>query len=52
PGGRLAIVRGHSPAMEALVVSRDASGILSQESLYETDLPRLIGAEDVPQFEF
>lgn len=52
PGGRLFIVRGQSPAMEALVISRDASGVLVEEGLYETDLPRLIGAEDVPKFQF
>jgi protein-L-isoaspartate(D-aspartate) O-methyltransferase len=52
PGGRLFIVCGQSPAMEARVLSRDASGALTSEGLYETDLPRLIGAEDVPTFQF
>lgn len=52
PGGRLFIVRGQSPAMEALVVTRTESGRLSEESLYETDLPRLIGTEDAPVFNF
>ena len=52
PGGRLFIVRGQSPAMEALVVTRTASGRLSEDSLFETDLPRLIGAEDPPTFKF
>jgi len=52
PGGRLAIVRGRSPAMEAVVISKDESGGLTEQSIYETDLPRLIGAEDVPKFEF
>jgi len=52
PGGRLFIVRGQSPAMEALVVTRTESGRLSEDSLFETDMPRLIGAEDPPAFRF
>lgn len=52
PAGRLFVVRGHSPAMEASILSRDAAGVLLEESLFETDVPRLIGAEDVPQFQF
>lgn len=54
PGGRLFIVRGHSPApvMEALVITRTESGKLSEQSLFETELPRLIGAEDAPVFRF
>ena len=52
PGGRLFIVRGMSPAMEALRLTRTASGRLAEESLFDTDLPRLIGAEDAPKFEF
>jgi len=52
PGGRLFIVRGKSPAMEALVVTRSDSGRLSEQSLFDTDLPRLIGAEDAPSFNF
>lgn len=52
PGGRLFIVRGQSPAMEALVVTRTESGRLSEDSLFDTDLPRLIGAEDPPAFKF
>lgn len=52
PGGRMFIVRGASPAMEALRVERTESGRLAEESLFDTDLPRLIGAEDAPRFEF
>lgn len=52
PGGRLFIVRGQSPSMEALVVTRNDSGRLSEQSLFDTDLPRLIGAEDAPVFRF
>lgn len=49
PGGRLFLVRGHSPAMEAIVVHRDVNGSRI-ESLFETDLPYLAGAEPVPVF--
>lgn len=52
PGGRLFIVRGQAPAMEALIVTRTQSGRLSEASLFETDLPRLIGGEDPPAFKF
>lgn len=49
PGGRLFLVRGHSPAMEAVVVHREVNGS-RVESLFETDLPYLAGAEPVPAF--
>lgn len=52
PGGRLFGVRGHSPAMEAVVLTRTEAGSTSEESLFDTDLPRLIGAEDQPVFSF
>jgi len=52
PGGRLFIVRGKSPAMEALVVTRNDSGRLSEQSIFDTDMPRLVGAEDAAVFNF
>ncbi|MDJ0654156.1 MAG: protein-L-isoaspartate O-methyltransferase [Xanthomonadales bacterium] len=52
PGGRLFAVRGHSPVMEAVVMTRLDAEQWSTESLFETDLPRLIGAEDRETFEF
>ncbi len=52
PGGRLFAVRGHSPAMEAVCLTRLAQGHWHTDSLFETDLPRLVGAEDKPVFEF
>ena len=51
PGGRLFAVRGHSPAMEAVLMTRLAEDQWSSESLFETDLPRLLGAEDPETFE-
>ena len=50
PGGRLFVVRGQSPSQEALLVTRLAEGGFSEESLFETDLTYLRGAEPKPQF--
>lgn len=52
PGGRLFAVRGHSPSMEAVLKIRTDNESWQVESLFDTDLPRLIGAEDRPRFEF
>lgn len=49
PDGRLLVVRGRAPAMEAVLVRNqvNAPGI---ESLFETQLPYLAGAAPVPEF--
>lgn len=52
PGGRMFIVNGDSPAMEARLLTRLNASDWREESLFETDLPRLIHAEQPPQFEF
>lgn len=52
PGGRLFVVRGASPAMEAICLRKHADDGWDTLSLFETDLPRLAGAEDRPTFEF
>lgn len=52
PGGRLFVVTGESPAMEARLLHRLDATEWSAESLLETDLPRLINAEPAPEFEF
>lgn len=51
PGGRMFIVRGRSPAMEAVLLHNDVNGPRIQ-SLFETDLPYLAGASPAPAFEF
>lgn len=51
PGGRMFIVRGRSPAMEAVLVRNDVNGPRIQ-SLFETDLPYLAGAAPAPTFQF
>ncbi|QOW24924.1 protein-L-isoaspartate O-methyltransferase [Lysobacter sp. H23M47] len=51
PGGRMLVVRGRPPVMEAVVVHVDVNGSRI-ESLFETDIPYLAGAAPVPAFEF
>ncbi len=52
PGGRIFVVHGNAPAMEAaLVRSADNAAGFQLESLFETELPYLIGAAPVPRFQ-
>ncbi|MGI8561306.1 MAG: protein-L-isoaspartate O-methyltransferase family protein [Luteimonas sp.] len=51
PGGRMFVVRGRAPAMEAVLVHADVNGGRT-ESLFETDLAYLAGAAPVPAFLF
>ncbi len=46
PGGRLFVIQGRSPVMEALRINADGS----TESLFETDIDYLQGAAPAPQF--
>jgi protein-L-isoaspartate(D-aspartate) O-methyltransferase len=52
PGGRMFVISGDSPAMEARLMTRLDVTEWREESLFETDLPRLVNAEKPPQFEF
>ena len=52
PGGRLFVVCGDSPAMDARLMRRVGVTEWTVESLFETDLPRLRHAEPEPAFEF
>ncbi|WP_411852067.1 protein-L-isoaspartate O-methyltransferase family protein [Stenotrophomonas sp. LGBM10] len=47
PGGRLFVIRGQSPVMEAVLVKTDGS----IDSLFETDIDYLRGAAPAPQFQ-
>lgn len=49
-GGRMFIVRGRAPAMEAVRVTREGSG-MRIDSLFEIDIPYLAGAAPVPVFQ-
>lgn len=51
PGGRMFVVRGNPPVMDAALLRQEVNGIRS-ESLFETELPYLVGAAPVPAFVF
>lgn len=51
-GGRLFVIVGESPVMEALLITRVAEDAWSRESLFETDLPALVNAITPRQFRF
>ncbi len=50
PGGRMFVVAGVEPAMRALLLTRETDGNLSEERLFETELPYLAGAEPLQRF--
>jgi protein-L-isoaspartate(D-aspartate) O-methyltransferase len=51
PGGRLFFVQGRLPAMTATLLRNDVNG-QRIESLFETELPYLVGAAPIPEFQF
>ncbi len=51
PNGRLFVVRGHDPVMEAVLVRGEVNAPRI-ESLFETDLAYLRGAAPTPRFQF
>jgi protein-L-isoaspartate(D-aspartate) O-methyltransferase len=50
PGGRLFMVTGSAPAMQAWLITRVGANDFSREVLFETVLPPLINAAPAPQF--
>jgi protein-L-isoaspartate(D-aspartate) O-methyltransferase len=50
PGGRMFVIRGVEPAMQAVLLQRAADGGWIEDRLFETDVPYLAGAEPTPQF--
>ena len=52
PGGRMFVVTGESPAMEARLLTRLNATEWREESLFETDLARLNNAEKAAEFKF
>jgi len=50
--GRLFVITGQSPAMEAKLIKRLSENEWSTEILFETDLPTLEGASKVEPFKF
>lgn len=51
-GGRLFVVSGTSPSMQAKLITRVAENDWSEENVFETDLPALTNAEKEPEFSF
>lgn len=52
PGGRLFIVVGQAPIMEARLITRVGDNSWTSESLFETSVPALINAEQPNPFVF
>ena len=52
PGGRLFVIVGESPIMDAVLITRTGRDEWSRESLFETDLPPLVGAAKKTHFQF
>ncbi len=50
PGGRLFLVRGEAPVMEAVVITRIGSDAYREQSLFETQLPYLVNAAPPKRF--
>lgn len=51
-GGRLFAIRGIAPAMQGVLLTRVGAQDWREESLFETDLPYLIGAAPAKRFTF
>ena len=51
-GGRLFVIVGEEPIMEAILVTRSAEREWGQESLFETEIPPLINSTAPPPFQF
>lgn len=51
-GGRLVMIVGESPVMEALLITRTAEDSFTRTALFETDLPALVGATAPRHFRF
>ncbi len=52
PGGRLFVICGESPVMQVKLLTRLNATEWREESLFETDLPRLVNADQAAEFEF
>ena len=51
-GGRLFVVVGKSPIMEAQLIERSSENVFAEDTLFETDLKCLVGAEAPAEFSF
>ena len=51
-GGRLFVITGEEPAMEALLITRDSEREWTYKSLFETNIPALLNATPAEHFVF
>lgn len=49
--GRLFIITGHSPVMDATIITRAGDNEWAKEVLFETDIPPLVGAKEPKIFQ-
>lgn len=52
PGGRIMVVCGQSPVLNAVLLTHEGAGRYREEILFETDLPYLTHAAPPPRFVF
>lgn len=52
PGGRIFVIIGQAPAMEAVLLTYTQQGEWKQEKLFETVVPSLINAKEISPFVF
>jgi len=52
PGGRLFVVVGQGPAMQARLITRESSGGRTQRGLFETEIDPLVNAPRLEAFRF
>ena len=52
PGGRLFVVIGDPPVMEAQMITRDDDGSMRVDSLFETSIAPLVNVPATPEFRF
>lgn len=52
PRGRIVAVTGNGPSQEVILWTDAGTGLMTEESLFETDLPYLTGAEPPKTFRF
>jgi len=50
PAGRMFLIRGSEPAMQAVLLQRARDGGWAEDRLFETDVPYLAGAAPARQF--
>lgn len=52
PGGRVIAAVGQSPNMQVVIATAQGNSLVSQSSMFETDLPYLKGGQQPASFEF